>query len=95
MKTFTIDEDLEKILLRIGNTFGHKDLNQTILNGFTFLRFLEEVEKEEAILMLQDSEGKLIKLPIKELMNLESKQEQKKESKPQKRQKKTKAKVLR
>lgn len=75
MKQFAIDEDLEEILTRIGDTFGHSNIYETVLNSFLFLRFLEEIEKDNSSLFLQNSEGKITKLPISSLMNIQQRKE--------------------
>lgn len=77
MKNFTIDEDLEKILLNIGKTFEHKDIYETIFNGFLFLRFLDDIHKNENKLFLQYKDGRTIELPVSELLkkNVEKEEE--------------------
>jgi hypothetical protein len=93
MKNFTVDEELEKILLNIGKTFEHKDIYETIFNGFLFLRFLEEIHKNENKLFLQYTDGRTIELPVSELLkkNIEKEEELPKPSEAKKRTNKKKS----
>ena len=77
MKNFTVDDELEKILEKIGKTFGHKDIYETIFNGFLFLRFLEDIHVNNNELFLHYNDGKIIKLPVSELLsqNVEKEEE--------------------
>lgn len=79
MKNFSVDEELEKVLLNVGKTFGHKDIYQTIFNGFLFLRFLEDIEKQENKLFLQYKDGRTIELPVSELLSKNVTSEEEKE----------------
>lgn len=68
MKTFKIDKELEEILVGIGKTFNHKDIYETVFNGFLFLRFLEDIKKNDNKLFLQYKDGKTIELPVSDLL---------------------------